>query len=253
MPINRDLNVDPYFDDYNLEKQFYRVLFKPSYAVQARELTQLQTVLQNQIEQFGDHIFKEGSIIKGVNFTELDTLKYVKVTNTGGFDPTSYVGFQDTITIGATTYKRDNSYELRGTVSGVKARVVAATRGFETRNPDLNTFYIDYTNTSSGNKVFQSGELLNVYKISEYEVGSTTNRSETLSATINVTTFSGATGNSYGLRTSPGIIYQKGHFLFRIGWCPRRKEGPEKGLTRRPNCPNQSHFRSLWQCQDGQK
>jgi len=214
MPINRDLNVDPYFDDYNLEKQFYRVLFKPSYAVQARELTQLQTVLQNQIEQFGDHIFKEGSIIKGVNFTELDTLKYVKVTNTGGFDPTSYVGFQDTITIGATTYKRDNSYELRGTVSGVKARVVAATRGFETRNPDLNTFYIDYTNTSSGNKVFQSGELLNVYKISEYEVGSTTNRSETLSATINVTTFSGATGNSYGLRTSPGIIYQKGHFLY---------------------------------------
>ena len=64
MPINRDLNVDPYFDDYDLEKQFYKVLFKPSFAVQARELTQLQTILQNQIEQFGDHIFKEGSIIK---------------------------------------------------------------------------------------------------------------------------------------------------------------------------------------------
>lgn len=214
MPINRDLNVDPYFDDYDLEKQFYKVLFKPSFAVQARELTQLQTILQNQIEQFGDHIFKEGSIIKGVNFTELDTLKYVKVTDKVGFDPTALVGFQDTVTVGAATYKRDNSYELRGSVSGVTARVVAATRGFETRNPDLNTFYIDYTNTSSGNKTFQAGELINIYKISEYEVGSTTNKSETLSETINVTTFSGSVGTSYGLRTAPGIIFQKGHFLY---------------------------------------
>ena len=64
MPINKNLNQAPYFDDYDAEKQFYRVMFKPGYAIQARELTQLQTMLQNQVESFGDNIFKEGSIEK---------------------------------------------------------------------------------------------------------------------------------------------------------------------------------------------
>jgi hypothetical protein len=214
MPINRDLNVAPYFDDFDLTKQFHRVLFKPAFAVQARELTQLQTILQNQIEQFGDNIFKEGSIIKGCNFTELNDLNYVKVTDKVGFDPTLYVGFQDTVTIGAVDYDRDNSYELRGAISGVTARVVAATRGFETRNPDLNTFYINYTTTSSGNKVFQTGELLRIFKISIVEVGTSINRTEEEVDTINVTTFSGAVGNSFGLRSAPGILFQRGHFLY---------------------------------------
>jgi len=59
MPINTNLNQSPYFDDYDQDKQFNRILFKPGFAVQARELTQLQSILQNQIEQFGDNIFKE--------------------------------------------------------------------------------------------------------------------------------------------------------------------------------------------------
>lgn len=214
MPINRNLNVDPYFDDFDLTKQFYRVLFKPSYAVQARELTQVQTILQNQIEQFGDNIFKEGSIIKGCNFTELNDLRYVKVTDKANFDITQYVGFVDTVTISGQDYDRDNTFELRGSITGVTAQVVAATRGFETRNPDLNTFYINYTTTSAGNKVFQSGELLNIYKISVVEVGTSINRTEELVDSINVTTFAGAVGSSFALRSAPGIIFQKGHFLY---------------------------------------
>ena len=81
MPINKNLNQAPYFDDYDAEKQFYRVMFKPGYAIQARELTQLQTMLQNRVESFGDNIFKEGSIVKGCNFTELDDLQFVKLND----------------------------------------------------------------------------------------------------------------------------------------------------------------------------
>jgi len=44
-------------------KNFYKVLFKPGYPVQARELTTLQSILQNQIESFGSHVFKEGSMV----------------------------------------------------------------------------------------------------------------------------------------------------------------------------------------------
>lgn len=63
MPQELNLNVSPYFDDFNKDKDYYKVLFKPGYPVQARELTGLQSILQNQIEQFGNHIFKEGSVV----------------------------------------------------------------------------------------------------------------------------------------------------------------------------------------------
>ena len=61
-------NINPYFDDYNDDKNFHRMLFKPSFAVQARELTQMQTILQKQIERFGNHVFKNGSVVTGGQF-----------------------------------------------------------------------------------------------------------------------------------------------------------------------------------------
>ena len=54
MPIDTNLNVAPYYDDFDPEKNFYRVLFRPGVALQAREVTQLQSILQDQIEKFGD-------------------------------------------------------------------------------------------------------------------------------------------------------------------------------------------------------
>ena len=63
MPQKTNLNISPYFDDFDKNDNFYKVLFKPGYPVQARELTNLQSILQNQIESFGSHIFKEGSMV----------------------------------------------------------------------------------------------------------------------------------------------------------------------------------------------
>ena len=58
-------NVSPYFDDYSEDKNFHRVLFKPGVAVQARELTQSQTILQNQIKRIGDTLYVDGSKVSG--------------------------------------------------------------------------------------------------------------------------------------------------------------------------------------------
>ena len=58
-----NLNVSPYYDDFAESKDFHRVLFRPGFAVQARELTQLQSILQNQIERHGRHVFKEGTVV----------------------------------------------------------------------------------------------------------------------------------------------------------------------------------------------
>jgi len=80
MALDTNFNVNPYYDDFDEDKKFLRVLFKPGKAVQSRELTQLQTILQKQIERFGNHIFQNGSVVSGgqtflqdATFLKLDT------------------------------------------------------------------------------------------------------------------------------------------------------------------------------------
>ena len=80
MPINTDLNVTPYFDDFNEDKKFHKVLFRPSVPIQAIELTQVQTIMQNQVERFGDHVFSEGTIVKGCAFN-FASLNYAKLND----------------------------------------------------------------------------------------------------------------------------------------------------------------------------
>ena len=58
MSQKTNLNVSPYYDDFDPNDNFYRVLFKPGFPVQSRELTSLQSILQNQVKSFGNHIFK---------------------------------------------------------------------------------------------------------------------------------------------------------------------------------------------------
>ena len=64
-----NFNVKPYYDDFDETKNFHRILFKPGYAVQARELTQSQTILQNQISNFADNIFAKNTPVSGGNLT----------------------------------------------------------------------------------------------------------------------------------------------------------------------------------------
>ena len=63
MSQKTNLNINPYYDDFNESNNFHRVLFRPGRPVQARELTTLQSILQNQVKEFGSHIFKEGSLV----------------------------------------------------------------------------------------------------------------------------------------------------------------------------------------------
>ena len=58
--LTTDFNVTPYFDDFDEAKKFFKILYRPAYSVQARELSQMQSILQNQIEQLGDYNFSDG-------------------------------------------------------------------------------------------------------------------------------------------------------------------------------------------------
>ena len=68
-PGGIDLNTSPYFDDYNESKKFVRVLYVPGRAVQARELTQMQTLQQVQTRRFANYFFKQGAIVDGCEQT----------------------------------------------------------------------------------------------------------------------------------------------------------------------------------------
>ena len=118
MPEKVDLNVSPYHDDYDEDKKYHKVLYRPSRPIQARELTQAQSILQNQIERFGDHMFKEGSIVTGGESNCDMDVRYVKVSST---NPNS-LG-----TVGVENYRAsfDTKY-LQGKTSGVVAQVVTS-------------------------------------------------------------------------------------------------------------------------------
>ena len=103
MALDTNFNVNPYYDDFDETKKFLRLLFKPGYAVQARELTQLQTLLQNQIGRFGDHVFKNGSVVTGGQ-TFLQDATYLKLdTDYSGtaVDVTTFDGMTITDSTGA--------------------------------------------------------------------------------------------------------------------------------------------------------
>ena len=141
MPSKTDFNVSPYFDDYTDTKKFHRVLYRPAFAVQARELTTQQSITQNQIEKMGDHMFKHGAmVIPGE--VSLD-ISYQAVTLT------SFTG----------TFNNMMATTVTGGTSGVVAEVinVVATDG-----TDPDTLFVKYKNSGTDNAThyFVDGETL---------------------------------------------------------------------------------------------
>lgn len=103
MSLDTNFNLNPYYDDFDEAKKYLRLLFKPGFAVQARELTQIQSLLQNQIGKFGNHVFQNGSLVTGGQ-TFLQNATYLKLNN-------EYANSDINITLfeGQTIYSFDNS------------------------------------------------------------------------------------------------------------------------------------------------
>lgn len=85
MSIN--FNTFPYYDDYTPDKNFYKILFKAGYAVQARELNQMQSILQHQISTFANHIFKKNSMVipGGINLNRKAPLLFTSNVELAAF------------------------------------------------------------------------------------------------------------------------------------------------------------------------
>ena len=150
MPQNTNLNIAPYFDDFDKANNFYRVLFRPGYPIQARELTTLQSLMQNQIESFGTHMFKDGSmVIPGQIGYDLDAKAVILQGSFLGADVEQYRS-QITGTI------------VEGLTTGIKAKVLFSISSTESERGYI-TLYVKYLTsggTDSDTREFVNNEQL---------------------------------------------------------------------------------------------
>ena len=152
MPQNTNLNISPYFDDFDKDKNFYRVLFRPGYPIQARELTTMQSILQNQLESIGQHFFKEGAMV---------------IPGQVGYDlqVQAIILQQSFLGVDVETYRTQlHGQIIEGITTGIKAKVLysipasESTRGYVT----LYVKYIESGDTVSDTTIkgFQPNEQL---------------------------------------------------------------------------------------------
>ena len=197
MPQETNLNVSPYFDDFDPNKNFYKVLFKPGYPIQARELTTLQSILQNQIEKFGNHIFKEGSLVIPGRINYTNQLFCVNIQrNYLGTDIGSYVPYL-------------LNRVIRGQRSNVKAKIFYTLTPEET-NRDTYTFYINYLSEGVGDqRTFIENEPL----ILEEDGVIDTRLPFQIGQQLAVTATEDVISIGSGVFLSEGVYFIRGHFV----------------------------------------
>ena len=167
-------SLPPYYDDFDEDKNYLRVLFNPGRAVQGRELTQAQTILQNQVSRFGSHIFKDGSSIIDGKISVDQEKPYIELE---ALDSGAVAVTVDANWIGA---------ELTGITSGATATV-------DTYDATDRILYINYL----------GGEFVPSEEVS-VSGGLVTN---------NAVIITDGVGQGTLAHINKGIIYVDGHFL----------------------------------------
>lgn len=185
--LTTDFNVTPYYDDYDEENNYYRVLYKPGFAVQARELTQMQTILQKQIDRFGKHVFRDGSIVLPGQFGIEKDVDYIKVKDEDDTGAPANLSL----------FLNKDIYSV---TNNVEAHVIEILPGSENSvDGNYKTLFIRYKSSSPSNT--------SIVKFNASEVLST-NTGQKLVA---IDTAPTGLGSRFIIRE--GVIFAKGHFL----------------------------------------
>jgi len=198
MPQETNLNVAPYFDDFDPQSNYYKVLFKPGFPVQARELTGLQSILQNQVEQMGNHFFKEGAKVIPGNTTY--TRDYYGIQIEPEFLGIPVGIYLDQI-VGTV---------ITGATSGVTAKVVKYITNEESER-GVYTLYLSYENSATSDEevsTFLSGEILLTSKNITY-ASTFISASEGFATTIPQN--APIVGSSFNI--SEGVYFLRGYFV----------------------------------------
>ena len=201
MPQQTNLNVAPYFDDFDAGNDFHKVLFKPGYPVQARELTTLQSILQDQIEKFGKHFFKEGAKVIPGNTGYSQYYYGIQLANT--FQGVPVAAYADQL-VGT---------KITGLTSGVTAFVASVLSPADSERGNL-TLYINYLGSSTTNnatQTFSDGEDLTCDQvITSGLLGNATIEAGSAFAST-LATGAAVTGSSFQIQD--GVYFIRGQFV----------------------------------------
>ena len=198
MPQKTNLNISPYYDDFDKYNNFYRVLFKPGHPVQARELTTLQSILQNQVEGFGSHIFKEGSMVIPGNIQYVAHYSYIKLNS-------DHLGIDISVYGEKLVGKR-----LRGKDSGVVCKVDKYFNVNSSTGITDPTIYVTYIRSGTSNEAtdMHDGEVL--ITEDEFTYGNTAVNAEDSIATL---ISENATGAGSAAALGSGVYFIRGTFV----------------------------------------
>jgi hypothetical protein len=146
-----NFNINPYWDDFDPDKNYHRILFKPGFAVQARELTQSQTILQNQITKFADHIFQKNTPVDGAQITFNKNCFFLKLKSTF---------------LGASVNVDDFLGKvIRNTVGDVQATVIAVAAGTGSAGVTIDppTLVVSYLSGQTFADVYGESDIKDIY------------------------------------------------------------------------------------------
>ena len=197
MAQNTNLNIAPYFDDFDKSKGFLKVLFKPGFPVQARELTTLQTLLQDQIDTFGQGVYKEGSMVVPGGITLNENVSCILIQN-------------NYLNLDVENYRTSlDGKIIKGSTSGVRARILFSISSTTSTRSNI-TFYLNYLQKAedNGTSTFSAGETFTCESDITYQ--STTIASGTpLAQLLN----SSATSTGSTASVGAGVFFTRGDFV----------------------------------------
>jgi hypothetical protein len=237
-PITKITNyrTSPYYDTFDERNNYHRVLFRPGYAVQARELTQLQTAFQAQIDRHGQHSFSDGAAVVGSGTTVDTEYAYIKcedefystvATGSGAaYDTSTYISeFVDKTIIGT---DNTGAFQVEAKVLAVVANGSGPAHGSNSNDPI--TLYIKYNKsggTSATNrtvKTFGAGEVfkttsgtIRVGKVQGEQSASATEYVGAIASTNSALTNGTQTGLGSAVHIVEGVRFVSGCFTYVPG------------------------------------
>jgi hypothetical protein len=198
MAQNTNLNIFPYYDDFDPLKNYYKVLFKPGTSVQAREITTLQSILQNQVEKFGKHFFKEGSVVIPGQIAYDFNYTCVEIND-------SHLGIPVSAYIDKLVGKL-----IQGETSGIKAKVDSYITNIDS-DRSTHTLYIKYQSSDTTNfelSKFNDNENLIILEDVDYSLSSLR-----VNSTFATTISSESTSIGTAAKIAKGIYFIRGYFV----------------------------------------
>ena len=217
-----------YYDDYNAsnngDKNYLRILFKPGYSVQVREVNQLQSILQDQINRLGSSVWKDNTAIYGGETTYLDNVKSIVLEIPLTYIPTPTITYDKIVENGEyITYTYTFTVVNGGVTSTVskelKAKILG-TKKLNTTGPNGNSqvrFYIKYENSvvTEGTNPQNISEFDDI-SAAKYSVILKSQLKQDGSGTETPTVsalFANSTGVAFGLSCAKGVFYTRGSFV----------------------------------------